>query len=954
MLLWGHQSLYFFKNGAAVIWPNWVTSTSYQVGQYAYNGSTTTNGSNWYQCLVSHTSGTFATDLAGGKWGAVSWITSHAYSINDWIGYNGVAYVCVQAHTSGTLATDIDNGYWEKRTGIPYVVGTPYSATTGTHGGTNYQDLGDVFGIDRALINDVMYIVHPNYAPYKLIRYSDTNWSLTKVEYNVPALLDENITDTKISVTGNLTSQYPSWVNGSTYTPGQLVVYSGFLYVCTNPISPSTVVPPSDGTHWANTGANLPTTQANGPVTLTATAPSWAAGAYYVPGNSVTSGGILYVCNTAHTAGVFATDLGSLYWSVQTVFRSTHVGSTWQLRFNRTKAYVEQQLIANGSSAKLNVRGKFTLTTSGTWNADLNIYASYDNGQTFNIIKTLTSRSDRNWTIDQNEDLNAIYYLNVSNYTTHTGSPDPRAVLSCENQYVNGLVKITGYTSAYVATATTVTPLYVETGSTNPTPTVNWSEAAWSNYQGYPRAITSYQQRLWYAGTSFKPQTVWATVTDDIENFDLGDSTLATDGLRVTLNATGDGRIEWLANQQDLYLGLSGAEWILSAGENNNSAITSTNIFARRQSKFGSASVPATILGDAAIFVGRGGQSIRQMLFSVFQNKYMSSDLVSFSKHVIQTGVQQIAVQNRFKNHTVLWVLSGGQYLSALTYDLEQEVFAWHRHHCFNTYRGQLVPGVFQTANHDRILSVAVVNGADVFSNDEVWCCVQRYNSQGGGTLIKTIERMHPVDFESGGTEESVYPDDAVFLDCCKVINVGLETDPTYQLFWPIKGYSVNAYIVSNGAVVTDSSGAIISQPIQCIENLPVTSSGKVTVTGYTPVIGDTLVIGVPYLSFLKPMRLDVDSRAGYTAALTKSVSEIFVRLLNTGALSVTGNGGNITEFQFKSQNNPFNTPLFTGEKEVNFGNESNTDPQFTLSVKNGMPCTILGIHLKYNIDGTP
>jgi hypothetical protein len=43
--------------------PDWVTSTTYSVGQYVQY----TDG-NIYVCAIAHTSGTFATDLSNGDW----------------------------------------------------------------------------------------------------------------------------------------------------------------------------------------------------------------------------------------------------------------------------------------------------------------------------------------------------------------------------------------------------------------------------------------------------------------------------------------------------------------------------------------------------------------------------------------------------------------------------------------------------------------------------------------------------------------------------------------------------------------------------------------------------------------------------------------------------------------------------------------------------------------------
>lgn len=54
--------------------------------------------------------------------------------------------------------------------GSPYEVATPYS----------HDDVGELVYIQEA---DVMYIVHPSYAPRKLSRLADDNWSLTIVSF---------------------------------------------------------------------------------------------------------------------------------------------------------------------------------------------------------------------------------------------------------------------------------------------------------------------------------------------------------------------------------------------------------------------------------------------------------------------------------------------------------------------------------------------------------------------------------------------------------------------------------------------------------------------------------------------------------------------------------------------------------------------------------------------------
>ena len=50
------------SNTVSVAASDWVTSAAYALGDYIETGGNT------YRCMLAHTSGTFATDLAAGKW----------------------------------------------------------------------------------------------------------------------------------------------------------------------------------------------------------------------------------------------------------------------------------------------------------------------------------------------------------------------------------------------------------------------------------------------------------------------------------------------------------------------------------------------------------------------------------------------------------------------------------------------------------------------------------------------------------------------------------------------------------------------------------------------------------------------------------------------------------------------------------------------------------------------
>ena len=74
-LVWNYALRTWTPVGGKMVYAgsNWVTSTAYVVGQTVFKGGKT------YVCLVAHTSGTFATDLAAGDWQLTATIPARLY-----------------------------------------------------------------------------------------------------------------------------------------------------------------------------------------------------------------------------------------------------------------------------------------------------------------------------------------------------------------------------------------------------------------------------------------------------------------------------------------------------------------------------------------------------------------------------------------------------------------------------------------------------------------------------------------------------------------------------------------------------------------------------------------------------------------------------------------------------------------------------------------------------------
>jgi hypothetical protein len=122
-----------------------------------------------------------------------AWVTAHAYAVGNYVMQSGTMYYCVTAHTSGTFATDLAAGRWVAQTILERP--TSYLST-------------ELREIQYCQINDLMYMTHPNHPPAKLTRKADDDWSFADIVWKWPPTLEENTDNIYVipsAATGNIT-----------------------------------------------------------------------------------------------------------------------------------------------------------------------------------------------------------------------------------------------------------------------------------------------------------------------------------------------------------------------------------------------------------------------------------------------------------------------------------------------------------------------------------------------------------------------------------------------------------------------------------------------------------------------------------------------------------------------------------------------------------------------------
>ncbi len=523
-------------------------------------------------------------------------------------------------------------------------------------------------------INDVMYLAHPAHPPQKLSRLGDSNWTLEEAAWDWPAVLDENIT-------------------GVTLTPS------------------------------ATSGPGI---------TLTAGAPAWDDATVYHKGDFVTSDGLLYKALAEHTSGsAFADDLALRRWELQTIFENGHVGSRWQLAHTRDGASVNINITSNTESAGLSVLGSWDLTTYGYWTATVQVQRRLAGSQNWETIRSYVGKSDRNVSASGKETQECELRIRITGFSSSSDGPHARIDVSDVKDY--GVVKITAVADdGLSATADVVNDLFDDVATTD------WSEGAWSVKRGYPRTLALHEQRIYYAGTAYRPQSVWGSVIDDFENFRLSANDDA--GLFFTLAAQEANPIQWMTSQDRLLIGTAGEEWTLGSSD-QNSAITPSNVQAVRQSSYGSKSLRAMVVNDVILFVQRQGRKVRELVYSFEKDGWVAPDLTMLAEHVTRGEILECAFQQQ--PDAIYWTVTGTGQLVGMTYERDQNVVGWHRHTTLGTF--------------ESVASIYGANGAD-----EVWVAVRRVIK---GRARRYIERFK-VDFRE--TFEAEDRANWWYLDCAR------------------------------------------------------------------------------------------------------------------------------------------------------------------------------------------
>ena len=456
-----------------------------------------------------------------------------------------------------------------------------------------------------------------------------------------------------------------------------------------------------------------------------------------------------------------------------------------------------------------------------------------------------------------------------------------------------------GEITARADTLNVTIEILVDMGSSSAS--TDWNLGAFSDTTGHPSCVSFFEQRLVFAATLSQPQTVFFSKSGDYENMDanIGGTVADDDAIIYTIASNQVNAIRFMAAGRTLIIGTAGGEFTVSGGGDND-AVTPTNILIKKQSNHGAANIDAVAVANATLFVQRAKRKIRELAYNFDVDGYIAPDLTILAEHVTDGGIVEMAYQE--EPLAIIWCVRNDGELVALTYQREQQVVAWHRH---------VFGGAFGSGNAV-CESVAVIPTED--SEYELYMIIKRTIN---GATKRYVEYLNTFDFDE--TDNTSFN----FLD--SQLSYSGSPATTISGLSHLEGLTVS--ILADGATHPDKT----------------VSSGSITLDRSA----SNVKIGLGYTSLLKTMRIDAGAQNGTSQAKTKRIYEVTARLYESVGVEIGPDLDNMERVPFRKSSDPMDQgiPPFTGDKEVEFRGNYDTDGFMIVRQTQPLPLTILSLY---------
>lgn len=328
---------------------------------------------------------------------------------------------------------------------------------------------------------------------------------------------------------------------------------------------------------------------------------------------------------------------------------------------------------------------------------------------------------------------------------------------------------------------------------TNPPQYNDTPENMWTAELGYPQHCTFHQGRLWFAGSRSFPQNVWASVSQDFFNFDLG-TQQANESIQEALDTDFINPITSIFSARQLQVFTRGGEF-----SNPATVITPDTSYWVRQSDYGSAYfVPPVAVDGATLFVDSSGRTIRNFIYSDERSGYDAPSISSHAEHLVKEPQRMGVLRgDALEPANFVFVINVDGTMALLNVSKAHDLLAWTEWVTQGLYRDIITLDREVYILVERYLTSSgeyvTYNGEDVTHNGELVYINGDPNDN--VRLEWVLERVNDVMLVDSGKLQSN-------ISTTSTTNINKGVDDFFGIYYDESGIKGRVVIVRDGAVI--------------------------------------------------------------------------------------------------------------------------------------------------------
>lgn len=791
---------------------------------------------------------------------------------------------------------------------------------------------------------DVVYLLHPDYAPRRLERRGHRSWSIAEAFFEDGPYLKINdgadLTTVQLATNSLFDNGITGWTDNSTSD----------AFVAYNEAGKFAELDPGGATdHTVTVTIATPAVFSRVNHGFVAGSPVGFLTTGALPAG-LTAGATYYVISAGLTADAFevSATLGGTAVNTSGTQSGTHsvvgvaVMRTTVTVVSSKKHVVHVLILAAGpvtvklgtsaggseysSNSALPGWTSYELTTSSTTLHIEFAYAGYDKGRAGVGGCQVYSQDAR---------------LLEPSATSGTVTLDALGFAPFASTDVGRLVRLEwpgrepgyGVVTAYASTSQ-VSLLVLRTLAST-TPTESWQFGAWGGDQGFPTVMTFFDGRSVLANTPAKTNSIWMSQSGDLQNmrpdsFDEGATTVDDDdAIAVTLESTKINPIFWMSGVKQLMVGTAGGEWVVRSAQ---AVVTPSDISAKQHAAVPCAPISNIEINQNILFADRAQRQVHELGFSLEEDSFLATDLTILADHVFRSSVEQMVYQR--SPYSIVWCRRADGRLAALSYNKQHQVLGWSQ---------TIIGGVFGSGDAI-VLSAAAIPGSDdsgqQYTSDErneVWMIVKRTINSATVRYIEFMEYFFDGPLREDYDTEKEWQDamrtaqaDAFYVDCGLTYDGAATTSVTGLDH--LEGQTVKA--LADGRPLPDK----------------VVSSGAISFNDQATKVH----VGLSYTHRYEGLKLGGTSDVGTGVNKVKIITAVGIILLDTAEFDLTTieydeDGRRVHDLMpqrflrdYMDPDDP--VPLYTGELTKSTEGSYSRDSRIYIEGDAPLPFTLLGL----------